>query len=372
MRIEALTFFRFFAALIVVIFHYGKETKLVTYAKPFIISGPQMVSFFFVLSGFVLMISHYNKKNETFTSFYASRAVRLAPIYIISLLLTSYFTFGKGINNIKAFVLSLTFLQSWFPPYPLSINSPAWAMSVEVFFYISFPLILLIIKKCDIKPVWLILFSLSIYIFTQSILSNLLGTNFYDGFPSTSHDLIFYFPLSHACSFLLGVAGGYVCIKNEKYILSQGPLSLTILIVVLFSTYLLLQYPNAIRMVFDFPIAFGSSFYGLIFLILILSIAFSNNFITRLLSLPIFIILGEASYSMYILQQPLRIVYRSYIAEYLTLNKSNDFYAYLVFLITIAIATLYLIEKPFKNLLIGKKVRLPPKDKVAIDMANNR
>jgi peptidoglycan/LPS O-acetylase OafA/YrhL len=47
MRVEALTFFRFFAAMIVVIYHYGQNTKLAGMFYPFITSGPQMVTFFY-------------------------------------------------------------------------------------------------------------------------------------------------------------------------------------------------------------------------------------------------------------------------------------------------------------------------------------
>ena len=48
MRIESLTFFRYVAALIVVIFHYGSATGF----SGTLVAGQQMVSFFFVLSGF--------------------------------------------------------------------------------------------------------------------------------------------------------------------------------------------------------------------------------------------------------------------------------------------------------------------------------
>ena len=77
-RIESLTFLRFVAAFIVVVFHFGRSTGLAQIARPAIISGPQMVTFFFVLSGFVLMVAYY-PRNVTSATFYLARFARIAP-----------------------------------------------------------------------------------------------------------------------------------------------------------------------------------------------------------------------------------------------------------------------------------------------------
>ncbi|WP_411267095.1 acyltransferase family protein [Chlorobaculum sp. MV4-Y] len=178
MRIEALTFFRFIAALIVIIFHFGDYTRLANVFAPFIISGPQMVTFFFALSGFVLMISHYHKKDEKLRNYYVSRVARIVPVYILALSLSAAYEYGVNNNNITALLLSATFLQSWFPPYPLSFNFPGWSLSVEVFFYVTFPLFLFIIRKSEVSVARLALLSMVFYIFTQAILSNLITDNF--------------------------------------------------------------------------------------------------------------------------------------------------------------------------------------------------
>jgi len=57
-RIQALTFIRFFAAFVVVVFHYGRESRLAQLSFPLMECGPEMVTFFFVLSGFVLMVAY--------------------------------------------------------------------------------------------------------------------------------------------------------------------------------------------------------------------------------------------------------------------------------------------------------------------------
>jgi len=58
MRIEELTFFRFLAAAIVVASHFNQDATGLTGA---LVAGPEMVTFFFVLSGFVMGIAYLKK-----------------------------------------------------------------------------------------------------------------------------------------------------------------------------------------------------------------------------------------------------------------------------------------------------------------------
>ena len=355
-RIESLTFLRFIAAFIVVMFHYGENTVIANYANPFITAGPQMVSLFFVLSGFVMTVAYYNKNDWTLRDYYISRIARIVPVYLLALSLSVYLFYGVANNNLTALLLSLIFLQSWFPPYPLSLNTPAWSLSVEVLFYLTFPFVLFAIKKSNISWKTLAILSLLFYFFTQAILSNLLNVGFYRGYPSTSHDLIYYFPLSHYCSFLLGVSGGFVYAKHMDWFNKTGFLSFVILMSALFVNYMSLQYPSTLTKMVGFPLAYSSSFYSLLFLLLILSLAYSKNIITRIMSMPFFVLLGEASYSLYILQKPLYNIYSVYISgyiyKYLKMSPDERFYFFVFLLVAISIVSFYVIEKPGKQVIL--------------------
>ena len=92
-------------------------------------------------------------------------------------------------------------------------------------------------------------------------------------------------------------------------------------------------------------------FYALFFVLLILSVAYAKNFISKGLSLPVLVLLGEASYGLYILQKPVYMVYKTHITEYFNLGVAYDFYAYLALLIVIAISSFYIIEKPVKKMI---------------------
>jgi peptidoglycan/LPS O-acetylase OafA/YrhL len=361
-KIESLTFLRFFAALIVVVFHFGRNTGLAGYASPFIVAGPQMVSLFFVLSGFVLMVSHYRKDNETLRDYYVTRIARIIPIYMLALLLSVCLYYGSNNNNVTALLLNFTFLQSWFPPYPLSLNTPAWSLSVEAFFYLTFPFILSAIKKSNISWQSLMIVSFVFYFFTQAILSGLLGSEFYTGIRSTSHDLIYYFPPSHYCSFLLGISGGLIYSKHAEWFGRTGFLPFILFIVTLCINYIALQYPGILGGLAGFPLAYASSFYSLLFLFLVLSLAYSRNVITRIMSLPFLVLLGESSYSLYILQKPMYTIYTRYILKYISVHMeiSPDarFYIFVCLLIFISVMSFQFIEKPGKKIILNFNARM--------------
>jgi peptidoglycan/LPS O-acetylase OafA/YrhL len=103
MRIEALTFYRFLAAIMVVVHHFGNNLVSRDFAF-------QMVTFFFVLSGFVLTVAYYPKAEFSTKSYAINRIFRIAPVYLIALALA----IGSN-SKATAIILNLTFLQSWFP-----------------------------------------------------------------------------------------------------------------------------------------------------------------------------------------------------------------------------------------------------------------
>ena len=304
------------------------------------------------------MISHFNKENENPKDFYITRFARIAPIYMIALAVIIYWVFSPTSNThgYPAILLNVTFLQAWFPPFPTTLNYPAWAISVEVFFYLIFPLVVWVIRKSNISWKKLAILSLAFYLFTQALMSNLLSSDFYNGFPSASHDLLYYFPPVHLCSFFLGISGGYLYVKNKERFNRPGIIPLIILLTMLLLNLYLLQYPEQLEQIVGFPLAYGSSFYSLPFLLLILSLAYSNNILTKGLSFPFFVLLGEASYSIYILQAPFHIYYEAhfsnYVSGYLGASKDMDFIVFVVLLILISILSLYLIEKPAKKLIL--------------------
>jgi peptidoglycan/LPS O-acetylase OafA/YrhL len=363
MRVESLTFFRFIAAFIVVIFHFGVGTWFTKTFGRFVTAGPEMVSFFFVLSGFVMIISQINKVNFCTKKYYYGRIARIFPVYLIGLLIILPFKYYiNPISHNTSLFLSVTFLQSWVSPYALSFNSPGWSVSVEMFFYATFPMILFLIKKIKPKPDNFILFSIFVWAFTQYILINLLNSKFYQGFLTTSHDLIYYFPLSHFCSFLIGISVAYFFINsNFQKSLSNVKASIFLNIVVLFLLYFCITKEPFLKDYFKLNLPFGSSFYAPVFALVILVIAASKNIITKILSIKPFIFLGNISFSIYILHSPLHTFYKEFIMPYFKeyeFNKTQIFLFFILLLLISCTLIYYIIEKPIQNFLMKNYDRI--------------
>jgi peptidoglycan/LPS O-acetylase OafA/YrhL len=349
MKFENLTFYRFLAASIVVIFHFGRKTALAALAPGLLTAGPEMVSFFFVLSGFVMVVAYFERDFSS-KKYFLARIARILPAYLLALAITIWISkvLQEPISK-KALILNAFFLQSWFPPYPMSVNGPAWSLSVEAFFYAAFPAILLLLKQKTIKPTRFLLGAFLVWVFTQSILINLLNSQFYKPFPSISNDLIFYFPLSHFATFLLGAAGGYWYISLETpnkvhtIVWKIGVLASALAI------FLSLSNEALPRKITGVLMPFAAGFFAPLFLAFILTSAFAYQVSKNPWKhwKPL-ILLGDASYAMYILQRPLNRVYNHYLATWLNITGEMHFYLFFALLILFSIAVLLLYECPIQ------------------------
>ena len=152
--LPVLTSLRFFAAAEVVLFHISAgpagaaipEGLLQNLAS----GGYAAVSFFFVLSGFVLTYAHAGATEQQGGAidtrrFWVQRFARLGPAYYLGLLLAAPIAIAYVASNAQAPaafigpVLVLVFLQAWWAPLASVWNFPAWSLSVECLFYALFP-----------------------------------------------------------------------------------------------------------------------------------------------------------------------------------------------------------------------------------------
>ena len=155
-RIDGLTSLRFFAAFHVILFHLKVEGILTGgpwWYQNFASIGYVGVNFFFVLSGFILVYT-YSATDLDPRRFWQARFARVYPAYLLSLAITAPFFFITARSlNLPFFtwseqhlalssILTLTLLQSWFPQGALAWNPVCWSLSDEGFFYSVFPFLL--------------------------------------------------------------------------------------------------------------------------------------------------------------------------------------------------------------------------------------
>ena len=141
-RLPSLTGLRFWAALLVVLYHLS---RLVGDVQPFsalAYFGRSGVTFFFVLSGFVLAWT-YADTAVRLPIFLWRRFARLWPLVAITGLLSllAYAALGIAISPLKA-LSTFVFVQAWRPEWAAGANPASWSLSDEAFFYVLFPAIL--------------------------------------------------------------------------------------------------------------------------------------------------------------------------------------------------------------------------------------
>jgi peptidoglycan/LPS O-acetylase OafA/YrhL len=137
------------------------------------------VEFFFVLSGFVLypqLIKVLDHKDNLLI-FYKRRWIRTLPLYIIALLIVSALT-SQLISF--DFLKYLFFIQKITPTFLINDYYPvAWSLSIEEFFYLTFPILVLCFnKKNIIINCMIIFFGILIvkFFFTTNFDSNFFRT----------------------------------------------------------------------------------------------------------------------------------------------------------------------------------------------------
>ncbi|GAA3489250.1 MULTISPECIES: acyltransferase family protein [Streptomyces] len=146
-RLDSLTSLRFFAAFAVFAHHFtglGNKTGYGTAPAifPYSMIGGHGVTFFFVLSGFLL--TWVFKPQEHPVAFYWRRMARIWPASLAAAVLGFYAYYVAAHEHVDwpSVIASLFLVQTWFPGVTPTLpgNEVTWTLSVELLFYALFPL----------------------------------------------------------------------------------------------------------------------------------------------------------------------------------------------------------------------------------------
>lgn len=345
--IKQLTFLRFLAALLVVIFHFGKNTWPfnTNIISPIINEGSIAVSFFFFLSGVVLAFNYLGKSAFNKKEFFVKRFARIYPLYLLAFISTLILgiafknAFPKGLS----ILLQLFSLHSWFPDVCLEINFPSWSISVEIFFYLMFPLILKIINRLgNLKSTILI-----ITVWLLSILQHYFFLeNLYIPNNSKIDHFIQFFPLWHFNTFLIGILCAKYILKQKESTSQYFLKPFILLSIGIIAFFILLGTDNIIK-----PYTHNGLMAPVFFLI-IAGLAIDKSSFSTFLGNKFFILLGNASYAIYLLQWPVYILLCAIIGQ--EKLEGLNFYLYLTFLIIFCIVIYLFFEKKIKKMIVDK------------------
>lgn len=300
-RLDPLTSLRFVAALGVFAFHcrsLGLNTP--SFAA-------QGVSFFFVLSGFILAYAH--PAVPSYFQFLQKRIARVWPVHFLgfmlaALLIPSWPSWGTTLLN-------LLLLQAWIPAGEtvFSFNAVSWSVSDELFFYLLFPFLI----RARNFTAWLVgvaALTLAILITANRLWSTPLGSTGFAWF-----HIILQHPLTRFVEFVLGVGLGRLFVRTQGQpptVLVRWPTLSELIVVGLVGAGTSATLPAYQWISAQSPgwlwgpgTATWVSQMGAapVFGLTILVFAYGRGAVSRLLSLRAFVVLGEISYATYMLHQ---------------------------------------------------------------------
>ena len=294
--LNSLTSLRFFAALAVVFYHSGAGFASNSRAIPKFVenalnNGWLGVPFFFILSGFILAYVYKNARFDgvTLARFFIARFSRLYPVYLLALLLSIPFVerFSPALDW-PQFLL----LQKWWPGSGATDwNFVAWTLSVELFFYCLFPFALPFLRGLSNARLALCL----------GLVVALLGLIWLGMTPELGDGALKAFgakwplpvPLLRTPEFLYGVILGLMFTRG---MIPRSPMAafacLAVIALAACASTSTLSQTVAL-------LAFGP-------LIATMATSAKGDALRRVLDHPLLVLLGGASYSLYLLQFPLR------------------------------------------------------------------
>lgn len=345
-----LTSLRFFAALDVIFYHRAPPQSPGFIAN-LSASGYDAVSFFFILSGFVLAYAYKTplgskESTSSIVKFWWARFSRIIPAFVLSLLLSGPIFIYSGIISrvtpldecLLGLVLVPLLAQAWWPPAALLWNGPAWSLSVEAFFYGVFPWL---VRRTSTWPAlrWVIV-SMTFVVGSEFIRCLIMRV---DGDNVFHRNLVFYWPPLHLPAFILGMSLTRLLLTcNPRARVACGWLFPAGAILTIFILGCRSWLPSW---------ATSPPIQALAYSTLILGAAAARP--TGPLAHKYVVILGEASYAMYILHEAIAFWWDRYIGGIGAKRTWLSFGGFVVAVISGSVMVYLWIEKPCRRRLLG-------------------
>jgi len=292
-HLPALTGLRFVLALWVIAHHLtgpGQMLEPAAAAAPsplfaLIRGGYLAVTTFFVLSGFVLARSYremdWSRRN--LLRYGAGRVARVYPVYLLSLLVVAPFILADPAPAKTPLLAAHGLLvQGWLGHIPVNWNTPAWSLSCEMFFYLSFPLAAVAVARAGWRQT----------IAVAAAATCLTRVLWACGVPDDIK------PIIHLSDFLMGVAAARIYdLLGERGWRRSG--------VWLYGPALVLSAALIARPDWLPPRVDLNSALRPLNALLLIGLAIGGGTAARALSTRLAVYLGKASYAMYILHVPM-------------------------------------------------------------------
>lgn len=336
-RLDSLQIFRGLAALSVVFFHTAGGVnffvqKIPDWLNAILMHGFLGVDFFFILSGFIIMNSHFDDE-KSFASlkvYLAKRFIRIFPPYwIISFILFLGYILipqlSQGNRTNIGLISSLFLLPSDYPPLLIV----AWTLIHEMIFYLIF---------C--------VYFISNRLFLALIITWIIAIVGANSLGITEKSQTFLYILNPInLEFICGMGVAYLV----RFISSRYAIFILILSMVLFA----IIWPYAV----ECRILFGLSFALMVLSVVLIEHEGNIHF-------PFWLILiGDASYSIYLIHNPIVSLTSRMVANFKDMiGWQLGLVAGVIASLAIGIAFHLLLEKPLLKILRKKLIRRNTKE----------
>ena len=313
------------------------------------------VDFFFVLSGFVLAFAYQDKlsSNMSIKKFASVRAIRLYPLYILSILISiPYIIWLYFKSNMSYIDLSLSMLATLLMlpnPYVSSLlfpyNVPVWSLFFENISNLVFGLIAKLMQ-----PKLLI-----IYLATSGIILSISVWRGWSGFGAANGpmdagptwDSFGAGLIRVSYSFFAGVFVYHL--RRQRYMyFSVSPFIITFLFLLTLVLYPPLEY----MVLYDLIVVL------ILFPIIVLLGSYNNP--TDYLRSRAFEALGDLSYGAYVLQIPIYFLSKAFLSQIIEADGNPYRFLIGIFIIFILISfssmSFYFYDQPIRKW-IARKIR---------------
>jgi peptidoglycan/LPS O-acetylase OafA/YrhL len=347
-KIYPLTSVRFLAALYVIVEHGRGMVPLLStgnsYVREFSALGYVAVDFFFVLSGYILATVYLNgKKKLDGKSFWVARFARIYPIYLVALLLdcahflhtwlTRHASGTEQAGIFPTLAMNALLLQGWWTRF-LGINDPGWSLSTEAFFYAAFPVIGVLLWRLRTRGAWA--WAAVLYMVGNAVVLIFAWRH-------VELATLRYNPASHLYEFLLGILTARLHSIWQQAPSRNARLQRWAPWILAASAGI---YLCAVPWVHALPLQLLThGFFSPVFCAALVALAAGNARIDKIFSMNWLVLLGEASYALYLIHVPILFMLRSRMEK----QGGRLFCAYILMCVGLSVLSYLYIERPARR-----------------------
>jgi peptidoglycan/LPS O-acetylase OafA/YrhL len=347
-EIRPLTGLRAVLAWAVVAFHFLRNTVPAswTWGRRLLAPSHIAVDLFFVLSGYVLarryapesIITRAQKR-----TFFVRRLARLAPLYFVSLAIGFAASWPAVLGDLTThrgrlrLALDLMMSNAWSHVAMFRYNWAAWSLSVEVFFYVCFPLLLPWIVRASRSALRATLFASWLATLLAPTIYTLLDPDHLRRPFELGDEVLWgwylkFFPIQRLPEFVAGIAAARLG-RMPRW---TAPVSAVALLAVAMSgavPYAYLDTGVLLPLMFALVAGIGQVEGG------------------ALASRPV-VLLGHASYATYILHVPLFLLLARF--DPALFERPAHVLAYMGFLAAVSVAAFHWVEQPSRRMVVAR------------------